>query len=134
MNEGKLRVLKVPVPNSSHFAIRVKGHVVEILTFKAQVFSDSAIVTPQAKQKMKIAVFVWALIIETDEEETHEFIVVETGAEFPMMDGDIQYISSTMVPVPAGEIELHLFYCGINEELASIDIPMPEADNDGLPK
>lgn len=130
MNEGKLRVLKIPVPNSSHFAIRVKGHLVEVLTFKAQVFADSAIVVANSKQQMKIAVFVWAMIIETDDEETHEFIVVKTGDEFPMLDGEIQYIASTMVPIPAGEIELHLFYCGVNEELASIDIPMPKADND----
>lgn len=118
MSKGSLKVLKVPVPNSSHFAIQVKGHLVEPLEFHAQVFKDASIVLTNKNQQMKIAVFVWCLIIETDEEETHEFVMVKTGEEFPMMDGDIQYIASTMVPIPAGEIEMHLFYAGRNEELA----------------
>jgi hypothetical protein len=91
VSAGALKVLKVPVPNSKHFAIRVKGHLVECLEFQAQVFQDSN------------AVFVWALIIEDDQEETHEFVMVHTGDDFPMMDGDIQYVASTLVPLPNGE-------------------------------
>ena len=118
MSDGALRVLKVPVPNSNHFAIQVKGHMIECLEFHAQVFKDDHIVMAQGRQQMKIAVFVWCLIIETDQEETHEFVMVKTGEDFPMIDGDIRYIASTTIPVPAGEIEMHLFYAGQNEELA----------------
>ena len=128
MNEGALRVLKVPVPNSKHFAIRVKGHLVDCLEFDAQIFKDSAIVVSQGKPQTKIAVFVWCLIIETEKEETHEFVMVNTGEDFPMMDADIKYISSARVPTPAGDHELHLFHAGINEKMAKIDIPFPEEE------
>ncbi|MDK1039559.1 MAG: hypothetical protein QGD91_11715 [Actinomycetota bacterium] len=131
--KGSLRVLKIPVPNSNHFAIRVKGHLVECLEFQAQVFKDTNILLAKGGQIQKIAVFVWCLIIEDDQEETHEFVMVKTGEDFPMMDGDIQYIASTLVPLPDGnQIEMHLFHAGINEEMAKIDIPFPEeANNDG---
>jgi hypothetical protein len=129
MTEGALRVLKVPVPNSKHFAIRVKGHLVDCLEFDAQVFKDSSIVTSQSRNRMNIAVFVWCLIIETEQEETHEFVMVNTGEDFPMMDADIKYVASTRVPIPTGgEIELHLFHAGINEAMAKIDIPFPEEE------
>jgi hypothetical protein len=125
VSAGALKVLKVPVPNSKHFAIRVKGHLVECLEFQAQVFQDSKIVVAKGTQTAKVAVFVWALIIEDDQEETHEFVMVHTGDDFPMMDGDIQYVASTLVPLPNGEqAEMHLFHAGMNEELAKLDIPM----------
>ena len=130
--KGSLRVLKVPVPNSNHFAIRVKGHLVECLEFQAQVFKDTNILLSKGDQIQKIAVFVWCLIIEDNQEETHEFVMVKTGEDFPMMDADIRYVASTLVPVPGGEIEMHLFHAGINEEMGKIDIPFPEeANNDG---
>lgn len=128
MTEGALRVLKVPVPNSKHFAIRVKGHLVDCLEFDAQVFKDSGIIVGQSQQRMNIAVFVWCLIIETEQEETHEFVMVNTGEDFPMMDADIKYVSSARVPTPAGDHELHLFHAGINEDMAKIDIPFPEEE------
>lgn len=128
MTEGALRVLKVPVPNSKHFAIRVKGHLVDCLEFDAQVFKDSGIIVGQSQQRMNIAVFVWCLIIETEQEETHEFVMVNTGEDFPMMDADIKYVSSARVPTPAGDHELHLFHAGINEDMAKIDIPFPEKE------
>jgi hypothetical protein len=104
----------VPVPNSKHFAIRVKGHLVECLEFQAQVFQDSKIVVAKGTQTAKVAVFVWALIIEDDQEETHEFVMVHTGD-----------VASTLVPLPNGEqAEMHLFHAGMNEELAKLDIPM----------
>ena len=127
---GALRVLKVPVPNSPHFAITVKGHVVEFLEFHAQIFKDSNIVVAPGQPQFKILICVWVLIIETDQEETHEFVMVNTGEEFPMMDGDVTYVASTMVPIPAGEIELHLFHAGINEALAGQGKPLG-AENDG---
>ena len=112
MSERTLRVLKIPVPNSPNFAIQVKGHLVECLQFNAQVFQDSAIVIQGGQQQMKIAVFVWALIIESDIDETHEFYMVHTGQDFPMIDAEITYVDSTNVPIPGGEIEMHLFYAG----------------------
>ena len=115
MSEGALKVLKVPVPNSPNFAIQIKGHLVECLRFDAQIFKDSAIVMQGGQPKMKIAVFLWVLMIETDIEETHEFIMVHTGQDFPMFDGELTYIDSANVPVPAGEIEMHLFYAGMPE-------------------
>ena len=133
--KGALRVLKVPVPNSAHFAIQVKGHVVEFLEFDAQIFQESSIVMSKGQQNAKVVVFVWCLIIEDDTiEETHEFVMVHTGADFPMMDGDIQYVSSTRVPTPNGEIEMHLFHAGQNEALAD-EVRgkglQQEAENDG---
>ena len=117
MSDGALKVLKIPVPNSPNFAIQVKGHVVEWLQFKAQIFQDSAIVTKGGQQKMKVVVFMWARIIESDDEETHEFHMVHTGQDFPMIDGEIRYIDSAHVATPAGEIEMHLFYAGQTELL-----------------
>lgn len=132
MTDGALRVLKVPVPNSKHFAIRVKGHLVDCLEFDAQIFQDSGIVLSKGQQQAKVAVFVWCLIIETEQEETHEFVMVNTGEDFPMMDGDLRYVSSARVPTPQGDHELHLFHAGINEDMAKIDIPFPEeTSNDG---
>lgn len=138
MSKGSLKVLKVPVPNSPNFALQVKGHLVECLQFQAQVFQDSGIIMQGGKQQIKIAVFLWALIIESDEEETHEFYMVHTGQEFPMIDGEIEYIDSANVPLPGGsEIEMHLFYAGqpelteeMIEKLAKAQAAL-ETRNDG---
>jgi len=127
--KGSLRVLKIPVPNSNHFAIRVKGHLVECLEFQAQIFKSSQIVVAKGQPQSKVVVFVWCMIIEDDQEETHEFVMVKTGEDFPMMDGDIRYVASTLVPLPDGnQIEMHLFHAGINEEMAEIDIPFPKEE------
>ncbi len=129
--KGSLKVLKVPVPNSPHFAIRVKGHLVECLEFQTQIFQGSQIVMAKGQQQAKLAVFVWCLIIEDDREETHEFVMVKTGEDFPMMDGDIRYVASTLIPLPDGnQIEMHLFHAGINEEMAKIDIPFPKEETE----
>ena len=128
---GRLRVLKIPVPNSNHWFIRVKGHVVEFLEFHAQVFQDAqGIVLSKGETQMKILICVWALIIETDDqlEENHEFVMVRTGEDFPMIDGNVQYVASTLVPLPADQLELHLFHAGINDEMANIEIPMGGPD------
>lgn len=118
MSEGSLKVLKVPVPNSSHFGINIQGHLVECLQFNAQIFQDSGIVTsPEGQQQKKIAIFIWMLIIETEQEENHEFIMVQTGQEFPMFDGELMYVDSALVPMPKGDIELHLFHAGKNDEI-----------------
>jgi hypothetical protein len=127
--KGSLKVLKIPVPNSNHFAIRVKGHLVECLEFQAQIFQSSQIVVTKGQPQSKVVVFVWCMIIEDDQEETHEFVMVKTGEDFPMMDGDIRYVASTLIPLPDGnQIEMHLFHAGINEEMAKIDIPFPEEE------
>lgn len=126
MSEGALRVVKVPVPNSKHFAIRVKGHLIDCLDFSAQIFRDSGIVMSKGEQIQKLAVFAWCLIIEGSQEETHEFVLVNTGEDFPMLDAEIKYVASTRVPTPQGDHELHLFHAGLNEKLADIEIP--EAD------
>lgn len=138
MSKGSLKVLKVPVPNSPNFAIQVNGHVVEWLQFNAQVFQDSQIVIQGSQHQLKIAVFIWALIIESDDEETHEFHMVHTGQDFPMINGEIRYIDSANVPIPGGsEIEMHLFYAGqpevtdvMREKLAEAQAKL-EARNDG---
>jgi hypothetical protein len=127
--KGSLKVLKVPVPNSAHFCIRVKGHLVECLEFQTQIFQGSNILMAKGQTQAKLAVFVWCLIIEDDREETHEFVMVKTGEDFPMMDADIRYVASTLVPLPDGnQIEMHLFHAGINEEMGKIDIPFPEKE------
>lgn len=136
MTEGTLKVLKIPVPNSPNFALQLKGHLVECLQFSAQVFKDSAIVMQGGQQQMKIAVFLWVMLIESEIEETHEFIMVHTGQDFPMFDGEIKYVDSTNVPLPNGEaIEMHLFYAGMPEltdELqAKLDAAKSKAEKNG---
>lgn len=135
MNEGSLKVLKIPVPNSPNFALQVKGHLVECLQFSAQVFKDSAIVMQGGQQQMKIAVFLWILLIESEIEETHEFIMVHTGQDFPMFNGEVKYVDSTSVPLPGGEIEMHLFYAGMpeltDEMQAKLDAAKSKAEKSG---
>lgn len=135
MNEGSLKVLKIPVPNSPNFALQLKGHLVECLQFKAQVFKDTAIVMQGGQQQMKIAVFLWVMLIESESEETHEFIMVHTDQDFPMFDGEIKYVDSAHVPLPGGEIEMHLFYAGMPEltdELqAKLDAAKSKAEKNG---
>ncbi len=121
------KVLKIPCPNSQQFVARIPGNVIDVLHFQAQVMRHGAVLGADGKGKANMMLAVWFLVDDTGQEEDHQFILVQTGADIPAVDAEIRHIGTTAILMPDGNnIEFNLFYAGETFEYSDQDIPTQE--------
>ncbi len=121
------KVLKIPCPNSQQFVARIPGNVIDVLHFQAQVMRQGAMLGADGKGQANMMLAVWFLVDDTGQEEDHQFILVQTGADIPAVDAEIRHIGTTAILMPDGNnIEFNLFYCGETFEYSEQEIPAQE--------
>lgn len=122
-----MRVLKIPIPNKQAFAIRVHGKVLDVLDLTCDIFREQLVINATGESQAKMAVVVFFLIDEDvakDYTEDHQFVLVKTGDEFPVIDFQIHYTSSTILAMPQENIEFHLFYGGKTDAYKMENLPV----------
>lgn len=126
------KVIKIPCPNVQQFVARVPGHVLDLIHFQAQIMRQTAILDERGKGKANLMLAVWMLIDDQGGDEDHQFVLIQTGINLPVIDAELTHIGTTLVLLPNGNsLEFNLFHAGETMEFSGMEIPTQESP---LPK
>jgi hypothetical protein len=126
------KVIKIPCPNVQQFVARIPGHVLDLLHFQAQIMRQTAILDKQGKTSANMMLGVWMLIDDQGGDEDHQFVLIQSGIDLPVIDAELTHVGTTILLLPTGNhLEFHLFHAGETMEFSGMDIPTQESP---LPK
>ncbi len=122
------RVIKIPCPNVQQFVARVPGHVLDLIHFQAQVMRQTAILDERGQGKANMMLGVWMLIDDQGGDEDHQFVLIQTGIDLPVIDAELTHVGTTVLLLPNGtHLEFNLFHAGETMEFSGQDIPTQES-------